>query len=123
MSVTISNTTYQFSSDEYFGNGLIISNKCDYSFQYLHDDLPLIQCYDNYLELNRYKKRGIYTLDIHTCISDGSDMTVSNMKNNVYVVCILSIINYKSKPILLDSFPNQNKLLIYKHIYTAGYDG
>ena len=87
----INTTRYEFSSDEYFGNGIVISNNCDYSFRYLSQDLPLIKCYDNYLELNRYKKRGIYTLDIHTCIIDGADMTVKNMKDNVYAVWYIYI--------------------------------
>ena len=88
ITVKISDDVYEFSSNEYFGTGIIISNKCDYSFRYLCDNQPIVQCYDNYLELNRLQPRGIYTLDIHTCISDGSDMTASNMKDNVYAVCV-----------------------------------
>ena len=89
ITVKISDDVYEFSSDEYFGTGIIISNKCDYSFKYLSDNHPIVQCYDNYLELNRFQPRGIYTIDIHTCISDGADMTASNMKDNVYAVCVL----------------------------------
>ena len=55
----ILNDVYEFSSDKYFGNGLIISNNCDYSFKYLSENLPMIQCYDIYLELNRFQPRGI----------------------------------------------------------------
>ena len=88
ITILISDDIYEFNSEEYFGNGIILSNKCDYSFKYLANNLPLVQCYDNYFELNTNQIRGIYTLDIHTCISDGADMTVSNMKDNVYAVCV-----------------------------------
>ena len=87
ITVKISENTYEFTSEKYFGTGIVISKKCDYSFKYICGDTPLIQCYDNYLELNRVKPRGIYTLDIHTCITKGGDMTAKNMKDNVYAVC------------------------------------
>ena len=89
--VTISQNVSIFSSDEYFGNGIILSNECDYSFRYLSDHMPLISCHDDPLELSTYSTRGMYELDIHTCISDASGMTASNMKDNVYAVCHISI--------------------------------
>jgi len=76
---------YIFNSSSYFGNGIILSNQCKHSYRYISSDIPLISCIENYLELNVYKKRGIYELDIHTCIIDNAGMSINNMKNNLYV--------------------------------------
>ena len=118
ITVTISENVYQFSSDEYFGNGIIISSACDYSFRYLSDNLPLISCHDDYLELFTYKTRGIYTLDIHTCIADGSDMTFSNMKDNVYSVCdIISDLQHENCTKTKISFEFRPRLTKIKNIF------
>eukprot|EP01084_Bolivina_argentea_P236170 397190_1 len=69
VTITISGNKYNFNSDDYFGHGILLGNKCDYSFKFLSSDLPLISCIDDFLELNTYSKRGIYEVDIHTCIS------------------------------------------------------
>lgn len=83
--ITLSETVYEFNSNDYFGSGVILSSKCDHSYRYLSNDLPLIPCKDNYLELFTYQTRGIYSLDLHSCIAEGSDMTAGNMKDNVFM--------------------------------------
>eukprot|EP01084_Bolivina_argentea_P164157 285431_1 len=83
--VKIAEEVYIFNENNYFGNGVIVAAECKYSYRYLGIDKPLISCTEDPFELSIFSKRGIYELDIHTCINDDSGMIVSNMKRNVYV--------------------------------------
>eukprot|EP01083_Nonionella_stella_P020125 55788_1 len=108
ISIIISGSPYVFGSDDYFGHGIILGSSCDYTFKFVSHDFPLLSCVDNYLELNTYSTRGIYEVDIHTCISDESGLAAPNMVDSFY----LSIMGKKasssewisSDPILLDHY-------------------
>ena len=43
--------TFNF-SDDFFGSGLILSTQCDYSFRYMGEGRPMLQCVDFMLELD-----------------------------------------------------------------------
>ena len=83
--ISYNNNVYIFDSDGYFGSGLILANECKYSYRYLTNDLPLIKCHIGELDLNVYSERGIYSLELHSCIGEENGISAQNMKDNVYV--------------------------------------
>ena len=39
-------------AEDFFGSGLILSTECDYSFRYMGEGRPMLQCLDYMLELD-----------------------------------------------------------------------
>ena len=69
LSITLDNNKiYKFDNNNYFGNGLILASECDYSYKFINNKLPLIKCIQGQLDLIFNKSRGIYKLDLHSCI-------------------------------------------------------
>lgn len=86
LEVNVSEKTYVFNGDKYFGSGIILAPECKYSHQFISNNLPLITCNPGILDLNANQSRGIYSVDIHSCIGDGTGISAKNMKDNVYAV-------------------------------------
>eukprot|EP01083_Nonionella_stella_P005153 14967_1 len=94
LEVTIFRSIYTFNSSDYFGNGVVLKKACDYSYIQTVPDSPLLDsrllsCVDNGFTVHSYSPRGIYDVDIHSCISDGSSddssIQLPNMVSNVYL--------------------------------------
>ena len=81
LSISYENDSYTFGAD-YFGSGLILAAKCKYSYKYIKRGSPLISCIEGQLNLNTYISRGIYDLQLHSCIGSGNGIAAQNMIGN-----------------------------------------
>eukprot|EP01084_Bolivina_argentea_P013484 25318_1 len=83
--VNIGTKHYTF-NHTYFGNGVILSSTCEYTFRSLASGIHLLPCFDVPFELGTFSSRGIYNLTLHTCANQGSGMSETDMVGNLYTV-------------------------------------
>eukprot|EP01083_Nonionella_stella_P077526 211764_1 len=75
---------YTFDEYGYFGTGIVLSDCCQYSYKSILPHAPLIRCIDDYLELYTDTMRGIYHVNMHTCVEKDSGMCALNMEDALY---------------------------------------
>ncbi len=123
------NYYYHFSSANYFGHGIMLSSKCDYSYQFLSHDIPLISCLDDVLQLKTYSTRARYQVNIHTCHSSILKDNIDNGTGISIGISGAGISAQKMKGLYLSVMGKtannkknykQTKLSYLDHVYSRG---
>eukprot|EP01084_Bolivina_argentea_P013622 25568_1 len=76
--------SYTFDEYGYFGTGIVLSDCCQYSYKSVLPQAPLIRCIDDYFELYTDTMRGIYHVNMHTCVDKDAGMCALNMEDALY---------------------------------------
>merc|ERR1719242_225865 len=70
---------------DYFGSGGILSTECEHSFRSFSANQPLVGCFAEPFEFWTGQPRGIYALDVHTCAGENSGVSLSSMRQNLFL--------------------------------------
>eukprot|EP01083_Nonionella_stella_P066826 176314_1 len=85
VSVHFGTYTMEF-GEEHFGNGLILSAKCDRSFVEIRGTVPLLPCFHQPLALYNNTPRGVNNVSVHTCNMQNAGIAFNDMSDSLYAV-------------------------------------